>query len=77
MMTGSNASSPCIRRHRPTRSPPRAGEPLAYDRQLPLACVVSEFARAVRASSKSLDSLDLGVEVVRLLDRCEAALPVA
>jgi predicted dehydrogenase len=61
----------------PHTEPATPGEPLAYDRQLPLACVVSEFARAVRASSKSLDSLDLGVEVVRLLDRCEAALPVA
>ena len=53
------------------------GEPLPYERRLPLACVVSEFATAVAASGTSLHSLDLGVEVVRLLDRCEAALPVA
>lgn len=53
------------------------GEPMPYERQMPLACVVSEFAAAVAASSRSLDSLDLGVEVVRLLNRSETALPLA
>jgi predicted dehydrogenase len=58
----------------PHAAPQSAGEPLPFDARLPLTCVVSEFAAALEAGSTSLRSLDLGVDVVRVLERCEASL---
>ena len=54
-----------------------AGERLPYERQSPLACVLREFAAAVAAGDRSTASLELGVEVVQVLARCEARLAVA
>ena len=55
--------------------PPRGpGEPLPYEARLPLDCVVSEFASAVRAGNRPPRDLDLGVEVVRVLERCQEDL---
>ncbi len=58
----------------PHEAPREPGAPLPYEAGMPLSCAVSEFARAARAADTSLGSLDLGVDVVRVLERCEAAL---
>jgi predicted dehydrogenase len=50
------------------------GEPLPVAKDLPLTVAVSEFAAAVTRRSKDLASLDLGVETVRVLGRCEAGM---
>ena len=66
--------------HAPARAheaPRMPGEPLPYEPGMPLACAVGEFAAAARARSTSLAGLDLGVDVVRVLERCAAALAAA
>lgn len=54
--------------------PGTTGEALPCEPLLPLNVAVGEFASAVRAGSRSLADLDLGVAVVELLARCESAL---
>lgn len=47
---------------------PRAGgEPVAFDDEPPLACAVREFARAATEHRPAAGSLDLAVDVVRVL----------
>jgi predicted dehydrogenase len=58
----------------PHEAPVEPGEPLPFEAGMPLSCAVAEFASAARAADASLGSLDLGLEVVRVLERCEAAL---
>jgi len=61
----------------PHAQPEGPGEPLPYERQAPLACVLREFTAAVAAGSRSTISLELGVNVVGILERCEATMGVA
>ena len=49
-------------------------EAIGVDATIPLTCVVMEFGEALRQGKTSLESLELGVEVVRTLSRLEAFL---
>jgi predicted dehydrogenase len=53
--------------------PKGPAEKIEVDKALPLTRAVEAFAEAVRARSKDLSSLELGVAVVETLARCEAA----
>lgn len=50
------------------------GHPVAVSAELPLTRCVEAFARNVRAGSTDVSSLELGVRVVAVLERCQAAL---
>jgi predicted dehydrogenase len=54
--------------------PEGEGEPIEISAELPLNNLVSEFAAAIRARKKDLSSLDLGIKVVEVLERCSSAL---
>jgi hypothetical protein len=49
-------------------------QPLGVATERPLARALAEFAAAIRAGSRSIADLELGVSVVRVLAQCEAAL---
>lgn len=53
---------------------PSLTEAIGVDSTLPLTCAVKEFAVALRRGTGTLESLELGVEVVRTLSRLEAVL---
>jgi len=53
---------------------PGPTEAIGVDLMLPLTCAVKEFADALRWGSGTLESLELGVKVVRTLSRLEAVL---
>jgi predicted dehydrogenase len=53
------------------------GAPVRLDPRPPLTCAVEAFADCVRSGAAAHPSLALGVEVVRTIARCEAALPPA
>ena len=67
-------SSPRIDHHScsPEDTQPETAIPVAGD--LPLTVAVRDFAEAIRAKSKDLSSLRLGVDVIRVLAQCQAAL---
>jgi len=49
------------------------GKILEYSDQLPLNCAVSEFVDAIRRGELDDDGLEMGVQVVSLLERLDAA----
>jgi predicted dehydrogenase len=48
------------------------GRPVAIAADLPLTVAVSEFGAAIRAGSRDLSSLELGMRVVTVLAHCQA-----
>lgn len=51
-----------------------SSEAIGVDATPPLTCAVKEFGEALRKGETSLESLELGMEVVRTLSRLEAIL---
>jgi predicted dehydrogenase len=68
--------------HKLTRFPPQrrdshlngAGEPVAIASRMPLEQALLDFVSGARADSCDFASLDLGVDVVRVLDWCQKEL---
>ncbi|MBF0143303.1 MAG: Gfo/Idh/MocA family oxidoreductase [Magnetococcales bacterium] len=66
--------------HKLTRHPPLAepdpidGEPIPLEEGRPLTRALAEFVDRIRRRDPALDSLDRGVQVVRLLDACQRQL---
>jgi predicted dehydrogenase len=58
----------------PGREPDGTGEPVAFHYRPPLTVAVEEFAQAIASGARDMQSLRLGVEVVRLLEQAERAL---
>ncbi len=56
------------------RSPSSPGEAIPLDGSLPLANEIGEFCRCITSGQRSDGSLELGLQVVRILADCQAKL---